>query len=53
MPSKKLIDQGRNHRENCKIQTKMQTKYQNLQDIEKVLIMRKCVAINTYIKEKV
>ena len=30
MPSKKLIDQGRNHRENCKIQTKMQTKYQNL-----------------------
>lgn len=27
---KKLIDKGRNHRENCKIQTKMQTKYQNL-----------------------
>lgn len=51
-PPKKLIDKGRNHRENCKIQTKMQTKYQNLQDIEKVLIMRKCVAINTYIKEK-
>ena len=24
---KKLIDQGRNHRENCKIQTKMQTKW--------------------------